>query len=162
MHNFRERLKTNQGIGFILSLALIAFVIYLLLSPWVYRKLADGFYLGFFPILSIVLLLLLSLTLTFDSHRKEKPADLMTLSFKSFLFVLLILGGCGVYFMVMMKIGFLIITPIFILLTIYVLGLKSWWKCITGGVVITAVVYTIFSLLGLKLPSGILSGILPF
>lgn len=162
MQSFRERLKSNQGIGFILSLALIAFVIYFLLSPWVYRKLADGFYLGFFPILSVVLLLLLSLILTFDSHRKETPADLMTLSFKSFLFVLLILALCWFYFWVMMKIGFLIITPIFLLLAIYALGLKSWWKCITGGVVMTAIVYIIFSLLGLKLPPGILSGILPF
>jgi len=162
MQSFRERLKTNRAIGVILSLALIAFLIHLLLSPWVYRKLADGFHLGFFPILSVVLLLLLSLTLTFDSHRKEKPADLMTLTFKSFLGVLLILGGCGFYFLVMRQIGFLIITPIFLFLTIYALGLKSWWKCIMGAVVMTAVVYTIFSLLGLKLPSGILSGILFF
>jgi len=162
MHNFREQLKSNQAIGVILSLVLIAFLIQLFLSPWVYRKLADGFHLGFFPILSVVLLLLLSLILTFDSHRKEKPADLMTLTFKSFLSVVLILAGCWFYFMVMSKIGFLIITPIFLLLPIYALGLKSWWKCITGAVVMTAIVYAIFSLLGLKLPPGILSGILPF
>ena len=87
----------------------------------------------------------------------------MTLTIKSFLGVLLMVGGCWFYFMVMSKIGFLIITPIFlILLPIYALGLKSWWKCIMGVVVMTAIVYAIFSLLGLKLPPGILSGILPF
>lgn len=162
MQSFRERLKSNQGIGFILSLALIAFIIYLLLSPWAYRKLADGFHLGFFPILSVVLLLLLSLILTFDSRRKETPADLRTLTFKSFLSVLLILALCWFYFWVMKEIGFLIITPIFLLLAIYAFGLKSWWKCITVAVVTTAIVYTAFSLLGLELPPGILSGVLPF
>ncbi len=161
MENLRERLKSNQAIGVILSLVVIAHLIHLFLSPWVYRKVFDGFYLGFFPIACGALLLLLSLILTFDSHRKEKPANLMTLTIKSFLTVILILGGCWVYFMVMREIGFLIITPIFLLLFMYTLGLKSWRKCIAGAVVTTAIVYVIFSLLGLKLPAGILSDILP-
>ena len=162
MLNFREWLKSNQAIGVILSLVLSAFLIYLFLSPWVFRKLSDGFYLGFFPVASVVLLLLLSLTLTFDRHRKETPDDLRTLTVKSFLGVLMLGGGCLVYFEVMRRIGFLVITPIFLLIPIYILGLRRWWRCIMWAVVLTAAVYIIFRVIGLKLPSGILSGILPF
>lgn len=160
MPNFREWLKSNQAIGVILSLVLTALLIQLLLSPWVHNKLADGFYLGFFPVLSVGLLLLLSLTLTFDSYRKESPADLRNLSFKSFLCVLLMLGWCWFYFVAMRGIGFLIMTPIFLLLTAYALGLRPWWKCIIGAATMTTIVFTVFSLLGLKLAPGILAGIL--
>lgn len=162
MQNFRERLKSNQAIGVVLSLVFIALLIYLFLSPWVFRKLSDGFYLGFFPVASVVLLLLLSLTLTFDRHRKETPDDLRTLTVKSFLGVLVLGGGCLVYFEVMRRIGFLVITPIFLLIPIYILGLRRWWRCIMWAVVLTAAVYIIFRVIGLKLPPGILSGILPF
>ncbi|MFC1990267.1 tripartite tricarboxylate transporter TctB family protein [Chloroflexota bacterium] len=162
MLKFREWQKTNQAIGFILSLVFIAFIIYLLLSPWVFKKCGDGFYLGFFPFISVVLLFLLSSILTFDSRRKETPDDLKTLTFKSFVGVLLLGGGCWFYFVVMRQIGFLIITPICLFITMYILGLRPWLRCITWAVVLMAVVYTIFSLLGLELPKGILSGILPF
>ncbi|MDI7261194.1 MAG: tripartite tricarboxylate transporter TctB family protein [Thermodesulfobacteriota bacterium] len=162
MQNLRQWLKSNQGIGVMVSLFFLAFLVYLLLSPWVYTKLGDGFRLGFFPILSVVLILLPSLILIFDSHRKETPADLKILSFKSFLVVLLLLAGCLFYFVIMNKIGFLIITPFFLFFSIYALGLKSWWKGIIVAVVMTVIVYTMLSLLGLKLPAGILSDILPF
>ncbi len=162
MQNFREWLKSNQAIGVVLSLVLSAFLIHLFLSPWVFRKLSDGFYLGFFPVASVVFLLLLSLTLTFDRHRKETPDDLKTLTVKSFLGVLVLGGGCLVYFEVMRRIGFLVITPIFLLIPIYILGLRRWWRCIMWAVVLTAAVYIIFRVIGLQLPPGILSGILPF
>jgi hypothetical protein len=160
MHNFREWVKSNQAIGVILSLVLTALLGQLLFSPWVFRRLADGFYLGFFPILSVGLLLLVSLTLIFDSQRKKIPAELENLTSKSFLWALLMLGGCWLYFVAMREIGFLIITPIFLFLTAYILGLRPWWKCIIGAVTMKTIVFLMFSLLGIKLPPGILAGIL--
>jgi len=43
----REWLRSNQGVGFILTLVLVAFLVYLELSPWVHREVRDGFTLGF-------------------------------------------------------------------------------------------------------------------
>lgn len=162
MNNFREWLKSNQGIGFILSLVFIFLLISLLLSPWAFRKLSDGFYLGFLPIVSTVLLLLFSAILAFDNRRKEIPADLRTFGFKSILTAVLILGGCWFYFWGMKEIGFLTMTPFCLFLAFYIFGLKPWWKCIIIAVVVTVVVYTLFGLLGLKMPLGILSEVLPF
>ena len=162
MRNVRERIRTKQTIGVVLALVFTACLIHLLLSPWVKIKLLDGFYLGFFPVLGMMLLVFLSLIVAFDSHRKEIPTDLRTLTLKSFLSVLLLLGGAYFYFVVMREIGFLVITHICLFPFIYALGLRPLWKAILGGIVMTAVVYTFFTALGLRLPPGILSGILPF
>jgi hypothetical protein len=158
----REWLRSNQGVGFILTLILIAFLVYLELSPWVHKEVRDGFTLGFFPVLAVVLLLVFSLMLLVDTHRKETPGDLKTFTFKPFLGGVLIIIATWFYFAVMRKVGFLLVTPVYLLFFIYILGLKSWRTCAVSAVVMTVVVYGAFTGIGIRLPPGILSGILPF
>jgi len=158
----REWIRRNQGVGFILTLLLIAFLVYLELSPWVHRRMRDGFTLGFFPVLAVVLLLIFSLIMIFDAHRKETSGGLKTFTFKSFLGGVLIIIATWFYFAIMRKVGFLIITPVYLLFFIYTLGLKSWRKCAVSAVIMTLIVYGAFTAIGVKLPPGILWGILPF
>jgi len=158
----REWLRSNQGVGFILTLVLIVFLIYLELSPWVHREVRDGFTLGFFPVLAVVLLLVFSVIMIVDTHRKETPGDLKTFTFKPFLGGVLIIIATWFYFAVMRKVGFLLVTPVYLLFFIYILGLKSWRTCAVSAVVMTVVVYGAFTAIGIRLPPGILSGILPF
>jgi hypothetical protein len=158
----REWLRSNQGVGFILTLVLIVFLIYLELSPWVHREVRDGFTLGFFPVLAVVLLLVFSLILLVDTHRKETPGNLRTFTFKPFLGGVLIIIATWFYFAVMRKVGFLLVTPVYLLFFIYILGLKSWRTCAVSAVVMTVVVYGAFTAIGIRLSPGILSGILPF
>jgi hypothetical protein len=155
-------LKCNQGVGFILTLILIAFLVYLELCPWVHREVRDGFTLGFFPVLAVVLLLVFSLILLVDTHRKETTGDLKTFTFKPFLGGVLIIIATWFYFAVMRKVGFLLVTPVYLLFFIYILGLKSWRTCAVSAAVMTVAVYGAFTAIGIKLPPGILSGILPF
>lgn len=162
MKSPREWLRSNQGVGFILTLVLIGFLIYLELSPWVHREVRDGFTLGFFPVLAVVLLLVFSLILLVDAHRKETPGDLRTFTFKPFLGGVLIMIATWFYFAVMRKVGFLLVTPVYLLFFIYILGLKSWRTCAVSAAVMTVVVYGAFTVIGIRLPPGILSGILPF
>ena len=162
MQRPREWLRSNQGVGFILALVLIGFLIYLELSPWVHKEVRDGFTLGFFPVLAVVLLLVFSLILLVDAHRKETPGDLRTFTFKPFLGGVLIIIATWFYFAVMRKVGFLLVTPVYLLFFIYTLGLKSWRTCAISAVVMTVVVYGAFTAIGIKLAPGILSGILPF
>ena len=157
-----EWLRSNQGVGFILTLILIAFLVYLELCPWVHREVRDGFTLGFFPVLAVVLLLIFSLILLVDGHRKETPGDLKTFTFKPFLGGVLIIIATWFYFAVMRKVGFLIITPVYLLFFIYILGLKSWRTCALSALIMTVVVYGAFTAIGIRLPPGILAGILPF
>lgn len=162
MKDIRNRAKTNRGIGIIFTVVLIAFLIYLQLSPWVHKKVRDGFALGFFPVLAIVLLIIFSVLLILDTHRKEIPKDLKDFTLKSFLGGLVILIATGCYFAIMIEIGFLIITPFYLIIFIYLLGLKSWRTCVVSALIMTLVVYGAFSAIGIPMPAGILSGVLFF
>ena len=116
MKELRNRIKTNRGIGIILTMVLVSFLIYLLLSPWVHKKVRDGFTLGFFPVLAIVLLLFFAVVMILDTHRREITAATSGFTLKSFLGGLGILIGTGCYFTIMIKIGFLIVTPFYLVL----------------------------------------------
>lgn len=157
-----EWVRSNQGVGFVLTVVLIAFLIYLEFRPWVHREVRDGFTLGFFPVLAVILLLIFSLVLVVDPHRKESTGDLKAFALKPFLGGVVIVGATWLYFTLMRRIGFLIITPIYLLFFIYFLGLRLWFVCAVSAVVMTFVVYAAFTVIGIKLPPGILEGILPF
>jgi len=155
-------LKCNQGVGVILTSLFTALFLYIELSPWAHRKLRDGFSLGFFPAVAIVLSIIFSLILIFDSRRKEVLQDLETLNLKSFLGAVIAVVGSWLYFSLMREIGFLIVTPFFLLLAMYVLGLRPWRKTFVIAVPMTVIVYGIFRVMGIALPPGKLAGILFF
>ncbi|NIN00411.1 MAG: hypothetical protein GTO24_20730 [candidate division Zixibacteria bacterium] len=155
-------LKCNQGVGAILTSLFIALLIYIELNPWAHRKLRDGFSLGFFPAVAIVLSIIFSLILIFDSRRKEVLPDLETLTLKSFLGAVVAVVGSWLYFSLMREIGFLITTPFFLLFAMYALGSKSWRNTVLVAAFMTVIVYGIFRAMGIELPPGILSGVLPF
>jgi len=73
MNSSRNWLRSNQGVGFFLTVLLIALLAYLWLSPWVHRRLQDGFTLGFFPIFGVAMMILLTAIMTVDArHRRER------------------------------------------------------------------------------------------
>ncbi len=155
-------LKSNQGVGVILTSVFVALLVYIHLTPWAHRKLRDGFLLGFFPAVAVVLSIIFSLILIFDSRRKEVLPDLETLTFKSLLSAVLAVVVSWVYFAAMREIGFLITTPLFLLIAMYALGSKSWRNTVLAAAFMTVIVYGIFRAMGIELPPGKLSGILPF
>lgn len=159
MKNSQSWVKTNRGIGIISTIALVAFLIYLQCSPWVHRTVRDGFKLGFFPVLSVVLLVIFSILLIIDSRRKEVPKELADFTFKSFLGGIAILLATGAYFAIMEEIGFLIVTPIYLIIFIYLLGMKSWRSCVVSALIMTVTVYAAFSSIGIPMPAGLLSGV---
>jgi len=155
-------LKSNQGVGVILTSVFLALLVYIHLNPWAHRKLRDGFSLGFFPTVAIVLSIIFSLILIFDSRRKEVLPDLETLTFKSLLSAGLAVVVSWVYFAAMREIGFLIVTPFFLLFAMYALGAQSLRNTVLVAAFMTVIVYGIFRAMGIALPPGILSGVLPF
>ena len=151
--------KSNQGIGAMMTLLFTALLIYIQMSPWAHRKLRDGFTLGFFPAAAVILLLIFSLVLIFDSRRKQIPDRLENLNFKYFSFTVLAVIFWFLYFKAMLAIGFLITTPFFLLLNIYALGIKSLRSLLTASFLITGIVYAIFYAMGIKLPPVQIPGI---
>lgn len=155
-------LRSNQGIGFIMTLMFTGLFIYIQITPWAHRKLRDKFTLGFFPTLAVALLILFSLILIFDNRRREIPSRLEKLTVKGFLGAVLAVVVSWGYFALMSDIGFLMITPFFLLLAMYALGLRPWRNIIIASLFLTAIVYAIFTLMGIELPPGKLSGVIPF
>ena len=148
--------RTNQGIGVALSVAVSVLLIHLLLTDWVYKDLRDGFKLGFFPLVSVIAALLCTLILIIDSHRHEVEEDLEGIDWRSWLYCVVLLVGSYVYFEIAQAIGFLIASPIILSGFIYLLGIRPWTSALLAGVIMTAVVYGVFSVFGVPIPKGIL------
>lgn len=155
-------LRCNQGIGVIMALMFSGLFIYIQLTPWAHRKLRDKFTLGFFPSLAVALLIFFSLILIFDSRRREIPPRLEKLTVSGFFGAVLAVVVSWAYFAFMSEIGFLIATPVFLLFAMYALGLKPWRNVIIVALLLTVIVYAIFTLMGIELPPGKLSGMIPF
>ena len=156
MNSFREWLRTNQGVGVLLTILLAGFLTYLWLSPWTHRKLQDGFTLGFFPIFGVVVLMLLNMIMIIDGRRKDTESQMRMMDLKALFICLLILFGCWSYFELTDRMGFLIVSPVFLLIYVYCLGMRPWTHAFGAGIAMTVIVYAVFRLLGVELPPGIL------
>jgi putative tricarboxylic transport membrane protein len=144
--------RTNQGVGVVLSVALAILLVYLLLSDWVYKDLRDGFKLGFFPLGGVIATLFCALVLIIDTHRHEVEEDLEGIDWRSWLYCVILLIGCYVYFEFAQAIGFLTASPIFLLGFIYLLGVRPWTSALVAGVIMTALVYGVFTIFGVPMP----------
>ena len=148
--------RTNQGVGVALSVAVAALLIYLLFTDWVYIELRDGFKLGFFPLLAVIATLLCTLSLIVDSRRHEVEEGGDGIDLKSWIYCFSLLVGSYIYFVVAQAIGFLIATPVVLAGFTYLLGVRPWSFAFLAGVIMTAMVYGVFSIFGVPMPPGIL------
>jgi hypothetical protein len=144
-------LRCNQGVGVIMTVMFTGLLIYIQLTPGAHRKLRDKFTLGFFPTLAVALLILFSLILIFDSRRREILPRLEKLTILGLLGAVLTVVVSFGYFAFMLETGFLIATPVFLLFAMYALGLKPWRNIIIAALFLTAIVYAIFTLMGIEL-----------
>ena len=63
-------IRTNQGVGVVITALTVALLVYLSQQEWVFVKLRDGFRLGFFTILATFSMLLCSVAMIFDDHKR--------------------------------------------------------------------------------------------
>lgn len=155
-------LKTNKAVGFIGILGSVCLVAYLLLTPQTFLKLSDGFYLGFFPFASIVLLMATSFILTIDSRRDHIPPELADLSLAKFISVLIIGVIAWLYFWSMRSVGFLVVTPVLLGVGLYALGCRSRRQMVLSVVIFTLLGYLLVRILDLPSLLGPLGQALSF
>jgi putative tricarboxylic transport membrane protein len=148
--------RTNRGIGALLTLLLVVFFVYLYLSDWTHEELRDGFTLGFFPLAGVLAMLACTLMLVFDSHRHEVEEGLATIGWRGWLLCAALLLGCYAYFALAQVLGYLLTSPFFLFILIYLLGMRPWTTALIASVVMTLVVFGLFTVLGVALPSGVL------
>ena len=149
-------LVSNQALGIFLGAGFVLFFCGLYLTPSVHDKLYDGFSLGFFPLSAVALMVILSLCLVVDSHRHEKAAESGGIGLTS-LAVCLCVGGGGFLSIVAIEIvGFLLVAPPLLILSAILLGMRLESGVVITAIVSTAIIYTLFRILGFTPPSGLL------
>jgi len=147
--------RSNQAIGIYLAVALAGLFAYIWMSPWAHRQMRDGFMLGFFPMLGAASMLLFALAMVFDPLRREVTEDIADFGLRDLFLALVMLFGIAIYFAAMREIGFVLVTPVFMFVYMYWFGLRPMRLLLTLAVAIPLVTYLLFSLLGVRLPNGI-------
>lgn len=131
----------------------LALLVYLLSSDWVYQELRDGFWLGFFPVAAAVAMLTSTVTMICDRHRHVVDEDAARAGWLDGLVIVVVVVACFVYFQLAWTLDFLLVSPVFLTAGIYVLGGRPIPSVIASALVMTAVVYVLFRLIGIELPT---------
>ncbi len=146
-------IKTNQGVSACLSAACLVLIIYLLNQEWVYQQLRDGFHLGFVPMIAAGAMLLCALAMLVDRHKRDTTPEMAKLKAKHWLLGLVALAICYAYFYFAWDIDFLLISPMFLALGSYLLGVRPLLSALIAGVVVGSVIFFLFRIIGIELPS---------
>lgn len=149
-------IKTNRGVACCVAGVAVALLVYLGFSEWAFRELRDGFRLGFFTAIAVLAMLICALSMIFDRHRFETDDELSQSRWMDWAIAAIAMALCYVYFELAWRIDFLLITPVFMAGATYILGVRPLRSAITSGVVITVVIYGLFRLIGIELPSRVI------
>lgn len=149
-------IRTNQGVASCIALVVVALLIYIAGSDWAYEKLRDGFRLGFFSAFAALTMLLCAVAIMFDRHRSETDEDIARSGWLDWAVAAGAMAACYIYFELAWRIDFLIVSPLFIAGGTYALGARPLRTAFIAGIVITVVIYTLFRIIGIDLPSRII------
>lgn len=150
--------RSNQAIGLYLLVIIGALFAYIWWQPWAHRVMRDGFLLGMMPMMGVGLMLLCAAAMLVDPLRREIPETLHDARASDSWLPVVMLGGIALCFWAMSRLGFVLAAPPFLLVFMLWFGLRPVRLAIILAVVVPAVVYTFFTLLGVRLPRGILAG----
>jgi hypothetical protein len=149
-------IQTNQGIASCIALVSVGLLIYLVTSEWAYRELRDGFRLGFFTAVAVIAMLICAIVMMIDNHRQDVDDDIAALKVSDWFVALVVLLGCYLYFTVTWQTEFLLVTPVFVAVATYAFGVRPIWMSIAAGLVTTVIIFALFRLIGIELPSRII------
>jgi hypothetical protein len=152
----RSWIRTNQGIASCIALVSVGLLIYLATSEWAYRELRDGFRLGFFTAVAVVAMLICAIAMMIDDHKKDIDEDIAALNVADWFVALVVVLGCYLYFAVTWQTEFLLVTPLFVAVATYALGVRPIWMSIAAGLVTTVIIFALFRLIGIELPSRVI------
>ena len=151
-----EWIKTNRGVAWCIVGVSLALLVYLGSSEWAYRELRDGFRLGFFTFVAVIAMMICALAMVFDRRRHESDKELRQASWRDWVIAICAMALCYLYFELAWRIDFLLVTPVFMAAGTYLLGVRPLRSAIVAGVLITVVIYGLFRIIGIELPSRII------
>jgi len=145
-------IRTNQGVAACIAGVAVLLLIYLATSEWAYRELRDGFRLGFFTAISVFAMLACAVAMMLDRHRHEVDEDIARSGWLDWAVAAAAAALCYLYFVLAWQVDF-VVSPFFLAGGAYVLGIRPLRSAIVAGLVITAVIYGLFRLIGIELPT---------
>lgn len=154
--NRADWIRTNQGVGVVITALIIVLLIYLSQQEWVFQRLRDGFQLGFFTVVSAFTMLLCSVAMVFDGFKNKTDKEMSAMNRLDFIMPVVVVAVCYIYFLLAWRYDFLLVTPIFLAAGIYSFGIRPLRTVIIGGIVITLTIFGLFRLIGIYLPSYII------
>jgi predicted membrane channel-forming protein YqfA (hemolysin III family) len=154
--NRADWIRTNQGVGVVITALIIVLLIYLSQQEWVFQRLRDGFQLGFFTVVSAFTMLLCSVAMIFDGFKNKTDKEMSSMNRLDFIMPVVVVAVCYIYFLLAWRYDFLLVTPIFLAAGIYSFGIRPLRTVIIGGIVITLTIFGLFRLIGIYLPSYII------
>lgn len=149
-------IKTNQGVATCIAAVVALLLLYLVSSEWAYQELRDGFRLGFFTAVATIAMLVCAVAMIVDRHRSEIDDDIARSGWLDWAVAGGAMALCYVYFELAWRLDFLLVSPIFIAGATFALGVRPMRSAIVAGVVITVVIYVLFRIIGIELPTHIL------
>jgi predicted membrane channel-forming protein YqfA (hemolysin III family) len=154
--NRADWIRTNQGVGVVITALIVVLLIYLSQQEWVFQRLRDGFQLGFFTVVSAFTMLLCSVAMIFDGFKNKTDKEMSAMNRLDFIMPVVVVAVCYIYFLLAWRYDFLLVTPIFLAAGIYSFGIRPLRTVIIGGIVITLTIFGLFRLIGIYLPSYII------
>lgn len=150
--------RSNQAIGLYLVLIIGALFAYIWFQPWTHRIMRDGFRLGMMPMIGLGLMMICAAAMLADPLRRETPDALQDARLSDAWLPVIMLGGIAVCFWAMSWLGFVLAAPPFLLAFMLWFGLRPVRLAVILAVVVPVVVFGFFTLLGVRLPRGVLAG----
>ncbi|WP_157968919.1 tripartite tricarboxylate transporter TctB family protein [Tropicimonas sp. IMCC34011] len=152
--------RTNRLVGVVLTAATGGLCLFLWLRPWTHEVLRDGFTLGFFPLIGAGAMLICAALMIVDPLRREVPEGLEDVRWSDVGIAAMMLLGIGIYAVLMRRWGFVTVTPVFLLVYMWWLGVRPLHTALALAVALPIAIYALFTLLGVSLPKGVLAFIL--
>ena len=171
-------LRTNQGVAACLVVAMLALLGYLLSQDWVYQQQRDGFRLGFFTMVSaLVMLVCVGFTLI-GKQKDQATPEMARMRGSDWLRGSTALLTMLVYYVLAWDAhfsqdwvrsildvipftgDFLIWTVVFLTMGMALLGVRPITSAITAGVIVSFVIFGLFLLIGIDLPQSVIGQLL--
>lgn len=152
--NWQRWMRSNQGVGIILLCLLGLLTADMLTSSWVYLRVRDGFYLGFFPLSAVAIMAFTAIGIGLDRNRRNATQAMRSSDWRTWTFPWVLAAAVLGYFWLMTEVGFVISAPFVLAPTIYLLGARPARSAIVASLLITVCVYAAFRIIGTNIPQG--------
>ncbi len=152
--------RSNQALGLYILLIVGGLFAYVWMQPWAHRTMRDGFLLGLMPMLGLGFMALCGLGMLLDPLRRDVPETLRDVGWSDVWVPPVMLLGTALCFWAMARLGFVLAGPPFLLAFMLWFGFRPVWLAAVLAVAVPLAVFVFFTLLGVRLPLGLLAGVI--